>query len=34
MGYTKDADECMDGIQCVYLGMQAGQFINNFGQAG
>jgi hypothetical protein len=30
----KDADECMDGIKCVYLGMQVGQFISNFGQAG
>jgi len=26
----KDADECMDGIKCVYLGMQMGEFINNF----
>ncbi|NCO84283.1 MAG: hypothetical protein COZ31_07230 [Nitrospirae bacterium CG_4_10_14_3_um_filter_44_29] len=26
----KDADECMDGIKCVYLGIQIGQFINNF----
>jgi len=26
----KDADECMDGIKCVYLGMQVGQFIKNF----
>jgi len=30
----KDADECMDGIKCVYLGMQVGQFIKNFGQTG
>lgn len=28
----KDADECMDGIKCVYLGMQVGQFIQNFGE--
>jgi len=26
----KDADECLDGVECVYLGMQIGQFINNF----
>jgi hypothetical protein len=26
----KDADECMDGITCVYLGVQIGQFIKNF----
>jgi hypothetical protein len=26
----KDADECMDGIKCVYLGVQIGQFIKNF----
>ncbi|MFZ3136461.1 MAG: hypothetical protein WA126_03605 [Thermodesulfovibrionales bacterium] len=26
----KDADECMDGIKCVYLGIQVGQFIKNF----
>lgn len=26
----KDADECMDGIKCVYLGMQVGEFIKNF----
>ena len=26
----KDADECMDGIKCVYLGVQVSQFINNF----
>jgi len=28
----KDADECMDGIKCVYLGLQVGQFIQNFGE--
>ncbi len=27
----KDADECMDGIKCVYLGVQIGQFIKNCG---
>ncbi len=26
----KDADECMDGIKCVYVGIQMGQFIKNF----
>ncbi len=26
----KDADECMDGIKCVYLGVQIAQFIRNF----
>lgn len=26
----KDADDCMDNIKCVYLGVQIGQFIRNF----
>ncbi len=26
----KDADECMNGIKCVYLGVQVGQFVKNF----
>jgi hypothetical protein len=26
----KDADECMDGIKCIYFGVQIGQFIKNF----
>jgi len=26
----KDADECMSGIKCVYLGVQVAQFIKNF----
>jgi len=26
----KDADDCLDGIKCVYLGVQIGQFIKNF----
>jgi len=26
----KDADECMNGIKCVYLGVQVSQFISNF----
>lgn len=26
----KDADDCIDGIKCVYLGVQIGQFIKNF----
>jgi len=25
-----DADECMNGIKCVYLGIQVAQFIKNF----
>jgi hypothetical protein len=28
----KDADDCMNGIKCVYLGVQIGQFIKNFGE--
>ncbi len=26
----KDADDCMQGIKCVYLGVQVAQFIKNF----
>jgi len=26
----KDADDCMDGIKCVYLGVQVAQFVKNF----
>ena len=26
----QDADECMDGVKCVYLGVQVGEFIKNF----
>jgi hypothetical protein len=26
----KDADDCMEGIKCVYLGVQVEQFIKNF----
>ena len=26
----KDADNCMDGIKCVCLGVKIGQFIKNF----
>lgn len=26
----KDADACLEGIQCVYLGVQIGQFVENF----
>ena len=25
-----DADECMDGIKCIHLGVQIDQFIRNF----
>jgi hypothetical protein len=28
----KDADECMDGIKCIYLGIQIAEFIKNFGE--
>ena len=26
----KDADECMDGIKCIHLGIHLGEFIENF----
>lgn len=26
----KDADECMNGRLCVFLGVQIGQFVKNF----
>ena len=26
----KDADECMNGIKCIHLGIQIGEFIKNF----
>lgn len=26
----KDAEACLKGIQCVYLGVQIGQFVKNF----
>jgi len=26
----KDAEACIEGVQCVYLGVQIGQFIKNF----
>ena len=26
----KDADDCMNNIKCVYLGMQIGEFEKNF----
>lgn len=26
----QDADECMDGVKCVHLGVQVSQFISNF----
>ncbi len=26
----KDADDCMNNIKCVYLGVQVSQFIKNF----
>ena len=29
----KDADDCMNNVKCVYLGVQLGQFIKNFESA-
>ena len=26
----KDADDCMNNIKCVYLGVQIGEFLKNF----
>lgn len=26
----QDADDCMNGVKCVYLGVQVVQFISNF----
>ena len=26
----KDAEACLEGIQCIYLGVQIAQFIENF----
>ena len=26
----RDADDCMNGVKCVYLGVQVEQFIHNF----
>lgn len=26
----KDADDCIDGVRCVHLGVQIGQFLENF----
>ena len=26
----KEADECMDGVKCVHLGVQIGEFVKNF----
>ena len=28
-----DADECMNNVKCIYLGVQIGEFIKNFGEA-
>jgi len=25
-----DAEKCLEGVQCVYLGVQIGQFVKNF----
>jgi hypothetical protein len=29
----KDAEDCMNNIKCVYLGVQIGQFVRNFEEA-
>jgi len=29
----KDADDCMNNIKCIYLGVQVGQFVRNFEEA-
>ena len=29
----KDADDCMNDVKCVYLGVQIGQFVRNFEEA-
>jgi hypothetical protein len=26
----KDADECLEGIKCIYLGVQIGRFVQHF----
>lgn len=26
----KDADDCLNNVKCVYLGVQIGQFVRNF----
>lgn len=26
----KDADDCMNNVKCIYLGVQIGQFVKNF----
>jgi hypothetical protein len=26
----KDADDCLQGVECVYLGVQIAQFLKNF----
>jgi hypothetical protein len=30
--YTEDADECMDGVKCIHLGVQLDEFMKNFDQ--
>ncbi len=27
---VKDAEACINGVHCVYLGVQVGQFVSNF----
>jgi len=26
----RDADDCMNDVKCIYLGVQVGQFVRNF----
>ena len=26
----EEADECMDGVKCIHLGVQIGEFVKNF----
>ncbi|HAA03448.1 MAG TPA: hypothetical protein DCZ69_07620 [Syntrophobacteraceae bacterium] len=30
---AKDAEDCLNGIKCIYLGVQIGQFVKNIGGA-
>lgn len=30
----KDADGCLEGVECVHLGVQVGQFVANFDVGG
>jgi hypothetical protein len=30
----KDAEACLEGVQCIYFGVQVGQFVKNFEASG